>query len=60
MYQRYLDELGYPEGVEPHIKSANATKTSRYGQFLRRTDPVQFEVGFKEWKREMENKRRNK
>jgi hypothetical protein len=57
MYQRYLDEQGFPEGVNPPIFKNTATRKSTYGQYLKRTDPIAFNVGFEDWRREQENKK---
>jgi hypothetical protein len=53
-FQQYLDELGPPEHDHPEnggrvpMGSVNC-----YGGWLRRTDPIAFEVGYGEWKREV-------
>ena len=50
-FQRYLDGVGCPE----HDKHENGgrykpTSRTRYGQWLRRTDPIQFDVEYNIWK----------
>jgi hypothetical protein len=47
-YEIYLDELGVPE----HDKKSNGGRISdsaNYGAWLRRKDPIAFEVGYREW-----------
>lgn len=45
-FQRYLDSLGFPEGVRPVGRnSARAV----YGQWLRQKDQALFDQGYKVW-----------
>jgi hypothetical protein len=47
-YEIYLDEIGIPE----HDKKSNGGRISdsaNYGAWLRRNDPIAFEVGYREW-----------
>lgn len=52
-FQEYLNELGTPDH---DLKSLGGRipDRSKYGDWLRRYDPIAFEVGFQDWKRERE------
>lgn len=47
-FQRFLDDMDFPESIKPTGKSYKEGKT-KYGQWLRRTDPIQFNVAYGEW-----------
>lgn len=51
-YERYLNDLGFPEGTTGHI-----THKSNYGAWLKRHDPIMFNAGYHEWEQEQLNKR---
>jgi hypothetical protein len=47
-YEEYLNEIGIPE----HDKRSNGGRIpdhAHYGAWLRKNDPIAFEVGFNEW-----------
>ena len=47
-YEEWLNELGAPE----HDLKSNGGRVpdnSKYGSWLRRNDPIAFQVGFNEW-----------
>lgn len=50
-YEEWLNELGVPE---PDMKSEGGRMpdSAKYGTWMRRNDPVAFNVGYGEWKRE--------
>jgi len=44
-YERYLNENGVPD----HEKERVGRRIKYYGLWLRRNDPIQFEIGYREW-----------
>lgn len=52
-YERHLNDCGIPD----HDRKSNGGRcadNAGYGSFLRKHDPVMFDVGFNEWVREVE------
>ena len=50
-YEENLNELGTPID-DLKSNGGRIQDTARYGSWLRRNDPVAFNVGFNEWKTE--------
>ena len=48
-YEAYLNEIGTPE-LEKKSNGGRVPDRSKYGSWLRKNDPIAFEVGFREWK----------
>ncbi len=49
-YEEYLNEIGTPD----HDLKSNGGRIPdhcKYGTWLRKNDPIAFEVGFNDWKR---------
>jgi hypothetical protein len=46
-YEKYLNQIECPE----HDSKSNGGRcnSSKYGTWLRRNDPIAFEVGYSEW-----------
>jgi hypothetical protein len=46
-YEKFLNSLGVPK----HDKAENGgrCKGENYGSYLRRKDPIAFDVGYREW-----------
>jgi len=51
-YERYLNEIR----KEPMQHTGNHKPIIHPGTYLRRNDPIEFNVGYNEWVREMQNK----
>jgi chromosome segregation ATPase len=50
-YVEYLNEIGVPEEDHPENGGRVSYKfINRYGEWLRKNDPIAFEVGYREWK----------
>jgi hypothetical protein len=49
-YQTYLNELGIPH-LDTVSEGGRIPDHAQYGTWLRRNDPIAFEVGFNDWKR---------
>ena len=48
-YEEWLNELGCPDDdMAPHGRMP-ASYIDRYGTWLRRHDPIAFNIGFHEW-----------
>ncbi len=52
-YQQYLNEMGDTISDDDWIMGGKKRK-GRYGNALRRHDPIAFEVGYNDWVRELE------
>jgi hypothetical protein len=52
VYQDWLDDLGVPEDDKWSNGGRIPDRVTRYGVWLRRNDPVAFEIGFQEFERE--------
>ena len=51
VYAEWLNDLGCPEHDHPENDGRVPWKmVDKYGDWLRRNDPIAFEVGFGEWK----------
>lgn len=48
MYQRFLNELGIPED-DKASNGGRIPDNAQYGNWLRKHDPIAFNVGFREW-----------
>lgn len=49
MFVEWLNEIGCPEDDHPEIRN------NTYGKWLRKNDPIAFEVGYNDWVRETRN-----
>ena len=49
-YEIELNELGIPED-DKRSNGGRIPDTSDYGTWLRRNDPIAFQVGYQDWKR---------
>lgn len=47
-YEEYLNELGIPED-DKRSNGGRIPDHCDYGGWLRRNDPIAFEVGYREW-----------
>lgn len=48
-YEEELNDLGKEDG-DNFFWMQQRKKVKNFGSWIRRTDPIQFEVGFNEWK----------
>ena len=49
-YEYYVNELGCPEHDHPENGGrVSWSMVNRYGSWLRRHDPIAFDVGYREW-----------
>lgn len=54
-YEEYLNELEIPCD-DLKSEGGRIPDGSKYGTWLRRNDPIAFEVGFQDWVRDNKNK----
>lgn len=47
-YEEYLNEIGIPED-DKRSNGGRIPDNSNYGTWLRKNDPIAFQVGFNEW-----------
>lgn len=47
-YEKYLNEIGTPED-DKKSNGGRIPDRSNYGVWVRKNDPIAFEVGFREW-----------
>lgn len=47
-YEEWLNELGAPEN-DKRSNGGRVPDNCKYGSWLRRNDPIAFQVGFNEW-----------
>lgn len=52
-YEAWLNELGVPDDDKKTL-GGRIPDYAKYGSWLRRNDPIAFEVGYNDWKKEME------
>ena len=50
-YEKWLNELGTPK-EDLKSEGGRIPDTARYGNWLRRHDPIAFNVGYQEWRSE--------
>lgn len=48
-YEEFLNKLGVPE-EDLKSNGGRCPDWAKYGKWLRRNDPIAFEVGYGEWK----------
>jgi hypothetical protein len=48
-YEKYLNEIGTPED-DKKSNGGRIPNHSKYGNWMRKNDPIAFEVGFREFK----------
>ena len=48
-YERYLNEMGVPKSDD--VEYGGRCRSKDYGTWLRRNDPIAFNVGYYEWVR---------
>ncbi len=48
LYEKWLNEIGCPEADKK--ENGGRCGSANYGAWLRKNDPIAFEVGFNEWK----------
>ena len=58
-YEEWLNELGAPED-DKRSNGGRVPDNCKYGSWLRRNDPIAFQVGFNEWLPSGGDKRRRK
>lgn len=47
-YEKFLNEIGVPED-DKRSNGGRVPDYANYGKWLRKNDPIAFEVGFREW-----------
>lgn len=50
-YEKWLNEIGTPED-DKKSNGGRIPDCANYGTWTRKNDPIGFEVGFQEWKRQ--------
>lgn len=53
-YENYLNNILDKQGT-PQLAVTKETYLQKPGSYMRRHDPIQFEVGYNEWIRETQN-----
>jgi hypothetical protein len=50
LFVEYLNEIGIPED-DKKSNNGRIPDHSKYGKWLRKNDPIAFNLGYNEWKR---------